>query len=77
MTDTIQRFRKKPVEVEAIRYEVHVRHDWTGARAVPRVRELERNGMDDLGIETLDIARRIDDVLKLVSQGYDDGGQGD
>lgn len=34
MTDAIQRFRKKPVEVEAMRYKVHVRHDWTGARAV-------------------------------------------
>lgn len=33
MTETIQRFRKKPVEVEAMRYEVHVRHDWAGAAA--------------------------------------------
>ncbi|WP_074293598.1 hypothetical protein [Mycobacteroides abscessus] len=34
MTDAIQRFRMKPVEVEAVRYEVHVRHDWDGASAV-------------------------------------------
>lgn len=34
MTDTIQRFRMKPVEVEATRYEVHVPDDWDGARAV-------------------------------------------
>lgn len=34
MADAIQRFRMKPVEVEAVRYEVHVRHDWDGASAV-------------------------------------------
>lgn len=26
--------------------------------------EVERNGYDDMGIETLEIARRIDDALK-------------
>ena len=28
--------------------------------------EIDRNGLDDMGIETLEIARRIDDALKSV-----------
>lgn len=28
--------------------------------------EIDRNGLDDMGIDTLEIARRIDDALKSV-----------